>query len=156
MPAIKVYWLLYTFSIMRGDISAAQRVPRRKTNSQHHFFKVRICLPHMVHNWEFFPFKGNCSKLCVSFIPHWGLEWFLKSSEWRVLRCSFALEMSGECLYPKPWKSPKLQQQRGKEMRNSRVFQELRAGGRRVKRKFVSSSCELWEINGGWIKMLMS
>lgn len=49
---------------MRGDISAAQGC-ERKSNSRHRLFKARICLPHMVHNWEFFPFKGNCIQFCL-------------------------------------------------------------------------------------------
>lgn len=57
---------------MRGDISAARRCHEGKSNSRHHLFKVRICLPHMAQNWAFFPFQGDCIKLCVSFIPHWG------------------------------------------------------------------------------------
>ena len=52
---------------------------------------------------------------------------------------------------PKPWKSPKLQQQRGKGVRNYSAFKEFRAGGRGLTRKLVSSSCELWEMNGGQI-----
>lgn len=49
---------------MRGDISAARR-RERKSNSQHHLFKTRICLPLMVHNWEFSLSRGDCILFCL-------------------------------------------------------------------------------------------